>query len=151
MGDWYFDDLEVGHTVTTMGRTVTEADLVNFVGLSGVFEELFINAEKARTESLFEGRVVPAMLIVIVAEGLYVLTGHTHHGRAFLGLDELRLSHPVLCGDTIRVEVSVETARLVERPGHGLVKLRHRVVNHRDVEILTYTTTRMLERRPDAA
>jgi acyl dehydratase len=128
--DWYFDDFEVGQVHTTMGRTVTEADLVNFVTFGGIFEEIFINAEYAKTKTLFNGRVVPGLLILVVAEGLYVQTGHTHQGRAYLGLDDLRLKAPVLCGDTIHAA------------------MRHRVVNQKGVEVMSYKTTRMLASRP---
>jgi acyl dehydratase len=147
--DWYFDDFEVGQVHTTMGRTVTEADLVNFVTFGGIFEEIFINAEYAKTKTLFNGRVVPGLLILVVAEGLYVQTGHTHQGRAYLGLDDLRLKAPVLCGDTIHAEVSVESARPSEgRPGNGILAMRHRVVNQKGVEVMSYKTTRMLASRP---
>ena len=147
--DWYFDDFEVGQVHTTMGRTVTEADLVNFVTFGGIFEEIFINAEYAKTKTLFNGRVVPGLLILVIAEGLYVQTGHTHHGRAYLGLDDLRLKAPVVCGDTIHAEVSVESARPSEgHPGHGILAMRHRVVNQKGVEVMSYKTTRMLARRP---
>jgi acyl dehydratase len=146
---WYFDDFDVGQVHTTMGRTVTEADLVNFVTFGGIFEEIFINAEYAKTKTLFNGRVVPGLLILVVAEGLYVQTGHTHQGRAYLGLDELRLKAPVVCGDTIHAEVSVESARPSEgHPGNGILTMRHRVVNQKGVEVMSYKTTRMLAARP---
>jgi len=146
---WYYDDFEVGQVHKTMGRTVTEADLVNFVTFAGIFEEIFINAEFAKNNSLFKGRAVPGLLILVVAEGLYVQTGHTHQGRAYLGLDELRLSAPVLCGDTIHAEVSVESARASQsRPGHGILAMRHRVMNQNDVEVMSYKTTRLLAGRP---
>ena len=149
--DWYFDDFEVGQVHTTMGRTVTETDLVNFVTFGGIFEEIFINAEYAKNSSLFKGRAVPGMLIMVVAEGLYVQTGHTHHGRAFLGLDELRITAPVVCGDTIRAEVSVESMRASQgQPGHGILALRHRVLNQQKVEVMSYKTVRMLACRPTA-
>jgi acyl dehydratase len=146
---WYFDDFEVGQVHTTMGRTVTEADIVNFVTFGGIFEEIFINVEYAKTNTLFKGRVVPGMLILIFAEGLYVQTGHTHEGKAFLGLDELRIKAPTVCGDTLRVEVAVESTRPSNgHPGNGIVALRHRVLNQNDVEVMTYKTTRMLAGRP---
>jgi acyl dehydratase len=143
--DWYFDDFKAGQVQRTMGRTVTETDLVNFVTLGGIFEETFINAEYARRSSLFEGRVVPGMLILVIAEGLYVQTGHTRQGKAFLGLDELRITAPVMCSDTIHAQVSVEAARPSNsHPGHGILTLRHQVVNQRGVEVMSYQTTRML-------
>jgi acyl dehydratase len=142
--DWYFEDFEKGQVLTTRGRTVTETDLVNFITFGGIFEEIFMNAEFAKSQPLFEGRVVPAMCILVFAEGLYVQSGHTHHGRAFLGLDELRLSSPVRCGDTIRVRVEVIGTRLTKRPGHGILTLAHTVVNQRDEPVVTYNTTRMM-------
>ena len=147
-GDWYFDDFSVGDVHTTMGRTITETDLVTFVTFAGIFEELFINAEFAREQSLFQGRAVPGLLILVVAEGLYVQTGRSHNGRAYLGLDELRIVAPVVCGDTIRVDITVEEARPSEsRPGFGVLVMRHRVRNQNDVEVMSYKTARLLARR----
>jgi len=146
--EWYFEDFEVGQTHTTMGRTLTEADVMNFVGFTGIWEEIFINDEYARENTIFKARVVPGLCILVAVEGLYVLTGHTHHGRAYLGLDELRLVAPVVCGDTIRAEVTVESTRPTKRPGHGILTMRHRVLNQNGVEVMTYKTTRMLEGRP---
>jgi 3-hydroxybutyryl-CoA dehydratase len=147
--EWYLEDFEAGETCTTMGRTLTEADVMTFVGFAGIFEEIFINAEYAREHTVFKARVVPALCILSVVEGLYVLTGHTHRGRAFLGLDELRLVAPVVCGDTIRAEVTTESVReSASRPGHGVLTLRHRVINQDGVEVMTYKTTRLMERRP---
>ena len=147
--EWYLEDFEVGETQTTMGRTLTEADVMTFVGFAGIFEEIFINAEYAREHTIFKARVVPALCILSVVEGLYILTGHTHHGRAFLGLDELRLVAPVVCGDTIRAEVTTESVReSASRLGHGVLTLRHRVINQDGVEVMTYKTTRLMECRP---
>jgi acyl dehydratase len=146
---WYFDDFEVGQVHTTMGRTVTEADVVNFVTFGGIFEEIFINAEYAQSNSLFKGRVAPFLLTLVFAEGLYVQSGHTHKGRAFLGLEDLRMTAPVFCGDTIHVEVSVESARTSNgRPGNGILTMAHKVVNQNDVQVMSYRTTRMLACRP---
>jgi acyl dehydratase len=146
--EWYFEDFEVGQAHTTMGRTLTDADVMTFVGFSGIWEEIFINARYAQEQTIFKARVVPGLCILVVVEGLYVLTGHTHHGRAYLGLDELRLIAPVVCGDTIRAEVTVESMRPTKRAGHGILTLRHRVLNQDDAEVMTYKTTRMMERRP---
>jgi len=147
--DWYFDDFEVGDVHETMGRTVTEADVVNFVTFGGIFEEIFINAEYAKNNSLFRGRVAPVLLTLVFAEGLYVQTGHTHKGRAFLGLEELRMTAPVFCGDTIHVEVAVESARRSQgRPNDGILAMRHKVLNQNGVVVMSYKTTRMLACRP---
>jgi acyl dehydratase len=147
--EWYFEDFEAGQVCTTMGRTLIESDVMTFVGFTGVWEQIFINAEYAREQSIFGRRVVPGLCILVVVEGLYVLTGHTRHGRAFLGLDELRIVAPVVCGDTIRAEVAVETARRSQsREGHGVLTLRHRVLNAADAEVMSYKTVRLMACRP---
>jgi acyl dehydratase len=147
--EWYFDDFEAGQVCTTMGRTLIESDVMTFVGFTGVWEEIFVNAEYAREQSIFGRRVVPGLCILVVVEGLYVLTGHTRHGRAFLGLDELRIVAPVVCGDTIRAEVAVESARpSSSREGHGVLALRHRVINSDDTEVMSYKTVRLMACRP---
>ena len=145
---WYFDDFAPGQVVRTMGRTVTEADIVNFVTWAGIFEETFINADFARKETLFKARVAPGFLAFVLAEGLYVLSGHTHHGRALLGIDEVRLTAPVVAGDTIYAEVAVVEARpSASRPGNGVVTLSHSVRKGEGVEVMRYRTTRLIESR----
>jgi acyl dehydratase len=147
--EWYFEDFEVGQVHTTMGRTLTEVDIMNFVGFTGVWEEIFINAEYAREQTIFGRRVVPGLCILVVVEGLYVLTGHTHHGKAFLGLDELKIVAPVTCGDTIHAEVTVESVRPSSKhQGHGVMSLRHRVRNQDGTEVMSYKTVRLMECRP---
>jgi acyl dehydratase len=147
--EWYFEDFEVGQVHTTMGRTLAEADVMTFVGFTGIFEQIFINAEYAREQTIFGRRVVPGLCILVVVEGLYVLTGHTHHGKAFLGLDELKINTPVACGDTIHAEVTVESVRPSSKhEGHGVMALRHHVLNQGGVEVMSYKTVRLMECRP---
>jgi acyl dehydratase len=148
---WYFDDFAPGQQHTSMGRTVTETDIVSFATLCGIFEELFLNVAH-QDNVILGGRVAPAMLVLAYAEGLYIQTGHTHAGRAFLGLDELRLTAPTHCGDTLQVTVTVEETRpSASRPGHGVVSLRHSVRNQQNVEVMTYKTTRLIQARPEQA
>ena len=147
--EWYFEDFVPGQVDTTIGRTLTESDVMTFVGFTGVWEEIFVNAEYARDQTIFGRRVVPGLCILVVAEGLYVLTGHTRHGRAFLGLEDLRIVAPVACGDTIRAEVTVASARpSASRPGHGVLTLRHRVLNQDGAEVMSYATVRLMKGRP---
>ena len=65
----YWDDLSVGDRFRSAGRTLTETDLVNFVNLSWLTEELFTNTED-REHMAIAGRVVPAALVYSCAEGL---------------------------------------------------------------------------------
>jgi acyl dehydratase len=72
-GGKFWEDYEVGRHYRTMGRTITEADLVQFIAVSGLYEEMFQNAVYARAKSAFEQRVVPGQLVYSFSEGLVVL------------------------------------------------------------------------------
>ena len=145
----YFEEFEVGRIDTTMGRTITETDLVNFIGISGMFEELFINREYAENQSIFRRRLVPGALTYAIQEGLSVQLGLIHQtGLAFLGL-ELRIPAPTCVGDTIHVEIEVIEKRETRQPDRGVVTFRHTVKNQRDETVMVADIKRMILRRPD--
>jgi acyl dehydratase len=148
MADWYFDDFVVGERIRTMSRTITEADLAAFVGLAGFFEEVFLSVPVATERHNFKRRLVPGPMTFVIAEGLFILTGRSHRGIAYLGVESLRLTAPVGCGDTIICEVEViATERNCNRDA-GIVKCRHRVNNQDGIEVLSYQSARMIEARP---
>ena len=139
----YFEDLPVGKTFKTIGRTVTEADITNFVNCTGMVEVLFTNLEFLRAESDIKGRLAPAALSYCFAEGLLVQATMQHTGFAFLNM-ELNVESPVFAGDTIHVECEVIEARRTRRPGRGLVRTRNRVIKQDGTVALTYTPLRMM-------
>jgi hypothetical protein len=67
-----FEDLPVGRKFRTIGRTLTEADLVGFIGVTGMTEVLFTNREFLERENDIKARVVPAAMVYAFAEGLLV-------------------------------------------------------------------------------
>jgi len=143
----YFEDLPVGRRFRTIGRTVTEPDIVNFVNATGMTEVLFTNLEFLAEESDIKGRVAPGALGYTFAEGLLVHATMQHTGFAFLEMD-LKIEGPLFAGDTIHVEVEVIEARLSRsRPGRGLVRTRNRVVKHDGTGVLVYTPLRMIKCR----
>jgi acyl dehydratase len=143
----YFEDLPVGRRFKTIGRTVTEADITNFVNATGMVEVLFTNMEFLREESDIKGRVAPGALAYCFAEGLLVQATMQHTGFAFLEM-ELKIEHPTFAGDTLHVECEVIEARLSRsRPGRGLVRTRNRVLKQDGTPVLTYTPLRMLKCR----
>ena len=144
---FFFEDLPVGRQFKTIGRTVTEADITNFVNCTGMVEVLFTNLEFLREESDIKGRPAPGALVYAFAEGLLTQATMQHTGFAFLHM-ELNVEGPVLAGDTIHVECEVVEARLSKsRPGRGLVRTRNRVVNQRGQVVQTYTPLRMVKCR----
>src|SRR4051812_31772869 len=141
----YFEDLPVGRIFKTIGRTVTEADITNFVNATGMVEVLFTNTEFLREESDIKQRLAPGALGYCFAEGLLVQSIMQHTGFAFLHMD-LNVHAPIFAGDTIHVEVEVIDARLSKnRPGRGLVRTRNRVVKQDGTIAITYTPLRMVK------
>lgn len=145
----FFEDLEVGDEAQTASRTITEADIVNFMGVSGVFEELHMSTEYIRKHSIFGKRVSPGPLTFIVAEGLAVQLGMIHHtGMALLGIDNMRYPKPTFCGDTIHVKIVVTGKKETSKPDRGVVTFAHTVFNQNGEVVLKMDKTRMLRRRP---
>ena len=146
----YFEDLPVGKTFRTVGRTVTEADITNFVNCTGLVEVLFTDLEFLQNETGFKGRLAPAALGYSFAEGLLAQATMQHTGFAFLNM-ELNVENPLFAGDTMHVECEVIEARLTRKPGRGLVRTRNRVVKQDGTVALTYTPLRMVKcRNPEA-
>lgn len=142
----YFEDHEVGRKFKTIGRTVTEADIVNFIGVTGMTEVLF-------TDLTFDmgvgaaGRVAPAALAYTLMEGLLCQYAIQGTGLALLEVHKKVLA-PTVAGDTIHVEVEVLGARPTSKGGRGIVKARHDIVNQRGETVITYEATRMVACRP---
>ncbi|MBV8777757.1 MAG: MaoC family dehydratase N-terminal domain-containing protein [Alphaproteobacteria bacterium] len=143
----FFEDLPVGRQFRTIGRTITEADITNFVNCTGMVEVLFTNLEFLAHESDIKGRPAPGALVYAFAEGLLTQSTMQHTGFAFLHM-ELDVNAPAVAGDTIHAECEVIEARLSKsRPGRGLVRTRNRVVNQHGTAVLTYTPLRMVKCR----
>jgi acyl dehydratase len=139
-----FEEFKPGSTIATMRRTVAEADVLAFVQLTGLFEELWLDAGKAESTGLYSGRLAPGYLTMTFAEGLLVLSGWMRHAVGMLGVTDVQWVAPVACGDTIRAEVDVVEARLSKDPARGVVRLAHRVLNQDDVAVLGYHSARLI-------
>ena len=146
----YLEDFKVGEKDVSPGRTVTEADIVMFAGLSGDWNQLHTNAEFGKN-SPFGQRIAHGMLTLSIATGLALRT----RGRppievlAFLGMDKVRLTGPVFIGDTIRVESEVVEARPSKSsPGAGILKFKNTVRNQRDEDVATWEAALMVSMRP---
>lgn len=147
----FFEDLPVGKTFKTIGRTVTEADITNFINATGMVEVLFTNMEFLENDSDIKGRPAPGALGYTFAEGLLVQSTMQHTGYAFLHM-EMEVKAPILAGDTIHVECEViESRRSKSRPGRGLVRTRNNIVKQDGTVAIVYTPLRMVKARSDKA
>ena len=138
----FWDDLSVGDRYRTVGRTLTETDLVNFVNLSWLTEELFTNTEDRKSMAI-EGRVVPAALVYSCAEGL-LLPMIQGTGLAFLNAT-LDVKGPTFVGDTIHVECRVSEVRETSKGNRGLVRTENQVINQKGETVLVYNPLRMMK------
>lgn len=145
---FYYEDLPVGSQFKTVGRTVTEPDIVNFINTIGMTEVLFTNQEFLYGDAGYKGRLSPGSLVYCFAEGLLAQATMQGTGLAFLGMD-LKVMGPTFAGDTIHVECEVTEARLsASKPGRALVRTSNKVVNQRGELVMTYTPLRMIKCRP---
>jgi acyl dehydratase len=144
---FYFEDLPVGRRYKTIGRTVTEADITNFVNCTGMVEVLFTNLEFLAHQTDIKRRLAPAALVYAFAEGLLVQSTMQYTGLAFLHM-ELNVESPVFAGDTVHAECEIiEARRSRSRSDRGLVRTRVRVVKQDGTIALTYTPLRMVKCR----
>lgn len=127
----YFEEFEPGQKIKTMGRTVTETDVVSFAGLSGDYNQIHTDAAYAAT-SPFGQRVAHGLCVMSIASGLATLTG-VMEGTvlAFREILEWKFSKPVFFGDTIHAEMEVLETKAFPRLGGGAVILKLEVKNHK--------------------
>jgi len=146
----YFDDCKVGSIYRTLARTISETDIVTFVNLGGFTEPLFMDMEYVKKESVFGRRAAPGAMTLAFSEGLVMQTGLIHGvGMAWLGGD-VKVTAPVLEGDTIRVEVEIADKRETKKRDRGIVTYKHRVLNQRDEVVMELTLQRMIKRKPSS-
>jgi len=130
----YFEEIEAGRHFTSPGRTVTEADVVGFAGLSGDFNLIHTDAAYA-AQGPFGQRIAHGMLVLSIVSGLATRTGFMEGTvLAWRDLEEWKFSQPVFIGDTVRVDIEVQETKAMPRLGGGIVGFEARVVNqHEDV------------------
>jgi acyl dehydratase len=129
---YFFEEFEVGHQVTSGGRTITESDVVSFAALSGDWNALHTDAEEAR-RGAFGQRIAHGLLVLSIASGkansLGFLEGTV---LAFREIGEWKFSLPVFFGDTIRLRAAVIEVKPMRRLGGGQVTFKVEILNQRD-------------------
>lgn len=145
---YYFEDFEIGQTLQTRGRTITEADVVNFAGVSGDFNRIHTDAVYAEQDT-FEQRVAHGMLVLSIATGLAVQSGVIEGTViAFRALD-CKFSLPVFFGDTIHVELNIVEKKMFARLGGGNVIMKYKVVNQDGKTVQKGSWTMLIKSKED--
>ncbi|MHB1124525.1 MAG: MaoC family dehydratase [Ramlibacter sp.] len=145
---FFFEDLRQGQQLRTFRRTVTEADLVGFIGVTGMLEEMFIDHEGAAAS--IGGRPVPAALTYTLIEGFLLQTMIQGTGLAMLEMTQ-KIHKPVRVGDSIHAVVTVTGIRPTSSGNRAIVDSAIEVFNQRGEHVMTYTARRLLAGRPRRA
>jgi acyl dehydratase len=119
----FFEEFEVGQQITTPARTITEADIVAFAGLSGDHNSIHTDAAYA-AGTPFGQRVAHGLLIVSIMSGLAARTGVIEGTvLAFREILDWKFNRPVFIGNTIHGVLTVEETKALPRLGGGSVTL----------------------------
>ncbi len=143
----YWDEFTEGETFTTAARTVTEAAVDAFAGLSGDFNPLHTDEETAK-QTPMKGRIAHGMLVLAIATGeanqLGLFEGTT---LALLGMDKIRWTAPVRPGDTIHAELTVREKKESSKPDRGVLMVEVSVKNQRAEPVMAAEWTTLMARK----
>jgi acyl dehydratase len=148
----YLEDLEPGQRFVSAARTITEADVVAFAGLSGDFNPIHTDAEFAK-EGAYGQRVVYGLLGLAIATGLLDRLGiFSGSAIAMLGIEEWKFTAPVFIGDTVHLELTILGVRPSQsKPDRGIVERRFELHNQRGEVVQTGRIDVLVRRRPGPA
>jgi acyl dehydratase len=143
----YFEEFAVGQRMESPARTVTEADIVLFAGLSGDYNPLHTDAEFAKGTP-YGQRIAHGLLGLAIASGLAARAGFIEGtAQAFLGL-EWKFKGPVLIGDTLRIRAEVTKLRAMPSMGGGVVVFAVNVLNQREQVVQQGEWSLLVKSRP---
>jgi acyl dehydratase len=143
-----FAGIEEGATRVTGARTITEADIVNFAGVSGDFNHVHTDKERM-ADSHYGEPIAHGMLVLSIATGLIWQDRSAEYRDsvvAFYGMDRLRFRAPTFVGDTVHVESEVtETTPRPDGPGNGTVRYDVDIKNQDDEVLISFEMISLLE------
>jgi acyl dehydratase len=127
----FFEEFAVGQTYTSVGRTVTEHDVMTFAGLSGDYNQIHTDAEFSKNTP-FGQRIAHGLLGLSIASGLAMRTGILEGTvLAFREITEWKFTKPITLGDTIHVELEIVGVKPYPRLGGGMITIQVEVLNQR--------------------
>ena len=144
----YFEDFQPGQIFLTVGRTVTESDIVAFAGLSGDFTQIHTDAEYSKTSPAGQ-RIAHGLLGLSIASGLAVRTGILEGTvQFFREITEWKFVKPIFIGDTIHVAMGVLETKELRRLGGGAVAIELDVRNQHDETVMKGVWRVLIASRP---
>ena len=141
----YFEDYETGSSRETLGRTITETDIVLHAGQTGDFYPHHMDAEWCKTQP-FGRRMAHGTLIFSVAVGM--TAGEVNPAAFSYGYDRLRFIKPVYIGDTLHIRVTIKDKRdYLKSPHHGIVVELCEALNQQQEVVMACEHLLMVARR----
>jgi len=142
----YLEDFEVGKTYYSPARTITEADVMTFAGLSGDFNPLHVDEEYGK-QNIFGTRIAHGALGFIISTGLSNAMG-IYEGTTIGFLEgTVKYPAPLLIGDTVHVAVTITETRHSSKPGRGILKQHLLLLNQDEKVIMESDQTLMMKAR----
>ena len=132
-----YEQYVVGEVFESYGRTITEADIVNFTCFAGLKLPMFIDEEFSKKHSLYKTRVAPGLMTASIGAGMLedILGKYT---LAALGLDRFKFTAPVKIGDTLHSRITVEGMKDHRDGDKGILSVKIEMVNQANVVALTF-------------
>jgi acyl dehydratase len=145
--DKYFEEYVIGEKTESHSRTITEADIVNFAGVSGDFHPASMSKPFAKERLGLDRMLAHGCLVLSAAMGLaWVMKLNTKN--LTYGYDRVRFIKPVLAGDTIHVVGTViDMSDYPKRPTYGKVIMRLQVLKDNDELAMVLDHVMLVERR----
>ena len=142
----YFEEHEINSSRTSMGRTITEADIVTHAGQTGDFYPHHMDAEWSKNQ-VFGQRVAYGTLILSVAVGQ--LAREMNEVAFSYGYDKVRFISPVFIGDTItsKAEIVAKREHAKRAADFGLVDEQVSVTNQRGETVIAFIHVYMVEKK----
>lgn len=144
----YYEELQIGQEFISPRRTITEADIVLFTGLSGDVNPLHTDEVFAALETPFGTRIAQGLLTMSAATGLIARLGYSEGTvLAFLGIKDWRFLGAVKAGDTIHARITIVGKRETSRPERGIFVERLEIINQRGETVQEGELTMLVKRR----
>lgn len=141
----FFDDVSVGQEWHSLGRTVTEADIVNFAGVSGDFNSIHMDHEFAKA-TFYKRPIAHGLLVFSMASGLGLYCPPMRT-LAFLGIRDWQFRAPVFAGDTIHVYTKILEIESRARGRRGVIAWQKQLLNQSDKIVQEGVVQTMVEGR----
>lgn len=144
----YYEDFNVGDVIVTPNRTVTEADVMAFAGISGDFNPLHTDEEFMK-KSPFGGRIAHGLLSVSIGTGLINQLGVFEGTNLALLNMNIKFTGAVKFGDTIRLELKTIEKKETSKPEKGIITYDANVINQKNESVVEMQWILMMKRKKE--